>query len=735
LKVILATGLKELDRDTGGLLRQNGYEVAGECYYGNALVKMVKDTGAGLVILSPHLPLEGDFLADLLVPIREKKARVIFLPGARDRPETRKRVGQAAVYGVYDIVYDPVLPEKILAKIENPGDFSLVSRELNELGEMERQGLLQKFLDATRPIQEAVAKPKPKLRLPQVDLPSLRLKRNTVAGTQPALEEERVVMPVIPVIGHSDDGRGEEHLIYVLGDIESAGCGRIRGFRSVEELEDAARVEKPDGIAVPAGGRLLIRLSSLRRRAALASIPIIVIGACDLEAAYAAGADEQAFEITPEVLQRLAARKKRLEALWSRAVRDDLTGLYKRGFMEDCLREALESCRNNNVPAAFLICDMDYFKQVNDTYGHQAGDAVLKEFARFLCSSVREADIVARYGGEEFAVIFPRTEGETALTVAKRICGAWAEREINIGGRKVASTFSAGLAVTAPGMALADLIKAADQALYRAKEAGRNRVVAAWDKAVPAFQPVPPAGTPAVPAARPESVVNKAAREEMPRLSSLATPSPAREVPSPLPQPPPSAGESGGFSFVPMENMVLLYGATPGADAAGVAIELCRLLQKMRNKVALIEANFSSPGLGLRLGIPGEELWDRDWRIGGAGVGGFWQGIAAWLLDPWVKEVPPEEELRHILQDMIAAAVKLKSRWIVVVCDYNFPYFDALSRAAGYTLAVVRPGERPPLYGGFPGLLVKDREGPTEYPAYEAGQIVNMLRKKEWIAK
>lgn len=572
-------------------------------------------------------------------------------------------------------------------------------------------------------------------RLPQIRLPSFGC----------SIKKAEIIPKPVQEKTDVSSSKNPLHL-YALGEFKTDIAG-VSCFASIDELEKAINIKDPTCIILPAAPGVTGNLKNLRRRVKLASIPVAVIGRCNdcdnIAAIYEAGADEQADELTPEVIKKLVARKKRLEALWSRAVRDDLTGLYKRGFMEECLQEALESYQNNNVPVAFLICDLDHFKQVNDTYGHQAGDSVLREFARFLRLSVRETDIVARYGGEEFAVIFPRTEGEIARTVAQRLCEAWAEHVIDIGGRKVSSTFSAGLAASAQGMAPPDMIKAADQALYRAKKAGRNRVVAAWDKIVPAFSPVPPVGVQSIPAVRPGAVVKNAAPVKMPvriettRLSALTTPSPVQEVPPPVPQslpklqPPPPARRTGGFSFVPMENMVVLYGVTPGADVAGAAIEICRSLQKARFKVALIEANFSNPGLALRLGIPGEEMWDRDWRIGGASVGGYWQGIAAWLLDPWVKDTPPEEDLLSILRDMLNAAVELKSKWIIVECDYDFPYFKALSRAAGHTLAVIRPGERLPLYGDFPGILVKDRAGSTEYPAYEIHQIADMLKNKK----
>lgn len=187
---------------------------------------------------------------------------------------------------------------------------------------------------------------------------------------------------------------------------------------------------------------------------------------------YAAGADECLPALDGAALRRLKKRAERMQSLLTDATKDALTGCHGRRFLEDYLSDQADLYRREKVPVSVLICDLDHFKSVNDTHGHQAGDEVLRRFGSFLRQQVRDVDVVARYGGEEFVVVFPRTRKEEALETADRLRRGW-ER-----GRVYDSTFSGGVAEL--GLDASDvegLIAAADRALYRAKNEGRNRVL------------------------------------------------------------------------------------------------------------------------------------------------------------------------------------------------------------------------------------------------------------------
>jgi two-component system, cell cycle response regulator len=161
------------------------------------------------------------------------------------------------------------------------------------------------------------------------------------------------------------------------------------------------------------------------------------------------------------------------------AVTDELTGLYNRRYFERHLSLMLDKAREQDRDMAVMLIDMDFFKAVNDTYGHDIGDAVLREFALRLRRNIRGVDLACRFGGEEFVVLMPDTDFQQAQGVAERVRQAVAERLFEVGA-------SRGLTVTVSiGVALNDgaadtpetLLKRTDIALYRAKREGRNRVI------------------------------------------------------------------------------------------------------------------------------------------------------------------------------------------------------------------------------------------------------------------
>jgi diguanylate cyclase (GGDEF)-like protein len=160
------------------------------------------------------------------------------------------------------------------------------------------------------------------------------------------------------------------------------------------------------------------------------------------------------------------------------AIKDALTGLYThRAFQSRIEEEILRSARTK-APFSLVMGDIDHFKSYNDNYGHQAGDEVLKAVAEVLGSGVRDIDFVARYGGEEFAIIFTGADKLQAAGAADQLRARLEARRFSFNGRPSAVTASFGVAqFPADGAIASQLVRAADERLYRAKEAGRNRVV------------------------------------------------------------------------------------------------------------------------------------------------------------------------------------------------------------------------------------------------------------------
>src|SRR4029079_11120707 len=162
------------------------------------------------------------------------------------------------------------------------------------------------------------------------------------------------------------------------------------------------------------------------------------------------------------------------------AITDGLTGLYNRRYMESHLTTLVEQAAGRGKPLPRVFLDIDYFKAINDTYGHDAGDDVLREFAMRIKKSIRGIDLSCRYGGEEFVVVMPETDMAVAAMVAERLRRRIAAEPFGSqkGSRNLTVTISIGIAaLSGKDDTAAGVLKRADQALYRAKRDGRNRVV------------------------------------------------------------------------------------------------------------------------------------------------------------------------------------------------------------------------------------------------------------------
>lgn len=164
------------------------------------------------------------------------------------------------------------------------------------------------------------------------------------------------------------------------------------------------------------------------------------------------------------------------------AVTDGLTGLHNRRYLDNHMKLLIDRTMARGRPLSVCITDIDRFKLVNDTYGHDAGDAVLREFANRVRSAVRGADLACRYGGEEFVLVMPDTSADMAVSVAERLRAMVESEPFRIPGTDVVLPVTASLG-TASILPVGDnaetLLKRADTALYEAKRSGRNRVVAA----------------------------------------------------------------------------------------------------------------------------------------------------------------------------------------------------------------------------------------------------------------
>lgn len=165
--------------------------------------------------------------------------------------------------------------------------------------------------------------------------------------------------------------------------------------------------------------------------------------------------------------------------IYESSVRDALTGVHNRHFLDERLISEMSYAKRHGTELSVLFVDADHFKHVNDTHGHVAGDLVLRAIARLLADTMRSEDVVARYGGEEFVIVVRGVTAVGILAVAERLRAGVEALEIGHDGVRIPVTVSIGVATQSSERSyesVAELLATADAALYRAKEAGRNRV-------------------------------------------------------------------------------------------------------------------------------------------------------------------------------------------------------------------------------------------------------------------
>lgn len=178
------------------------------------------------------------------------------------------------------------------------------------------------------------------------------------------------------------------------------------------------------------------------------------------------------------VIIKYLIKSRDFDAQYKLATTDGLTELYNHRYFQEQMQNQVSHSKRYGVPLSLIIIDIDFFKKFNDTYGHQSGDAVLRQVAFALKKNVRATDIVCRYGGEEMSIILPNTKYEEAVGIANKLCTIVSEKKCKLANGKESNvTISLGVSTYgADGETPAIIIESADKRLYHAKENGRNRV-------------------------------------------------------------------------------------------------------------------------------------------------------------------------------------------------------------------------------------------------------------------
>ncbi|HEY9055639.1 MAG TPA: PleD family two-component system response regulator [Aurantimonas sp.] len=346
------------------------------------------------------------------------------------------------------------------------------------------------------------------LTKPVRDLPLFSRVRSLTRLKLVTDELRRRAETAINLVGAEDTGGdGREPLARLAFYGEDADETRriqkhLKGIVQVETVADAAGLiaaavnGAADAVLVDMAAKAVdpLRLvSQLRSNEASRLLPVLAIAAADDDETAARALELGANDYIQRPLDRheliarirTQMRRKRnderlrqsVEQTIELALSDSLTGLHNRRFFETHLATAVQRARTTGASFSVLIADIDHFKRVNDGWGHEAGDRVLKQFSARLSDCLRSSDLACRFGGEEFAILMMDADFDTAMSIADRIRRSVCETPFDIGGESIDVTVSEGFAVfdAARDDALT-LVRRADQALYAAKRGGRNRV-------------------------------------------------------------------------------------------------------------------------------------------------------------------------------------------------------------------------------------------------------------------
>ncbi len=303
---------------------------------------------------------------------------------------------------------------------------------------------------------------------------------NAMKNIAKIIESQYELSYIIPIIGEILDTFIENHLIYIFLK-SSGGKSKLVWPASCLDHKICSTMQK-----IPADNDV-----SFDKTKKTAYFPLVsennTIGCIVTKSTEGPIAPQEIYYVQQLAKQTATTitRAKVYSEILKYATLDALTGFYNRRQLDERLKQEMAGAKRRNTPLCAIMADIDFFKQVNDTYGHAAGDLTLKTVAKTVRSQLREYDIAARYGGEEFVIILPYTDESEALKVAERLRKSVENKsvdleKINTGTKtkNLSVTMSLGVCRYDKKFKDTDLITNADRALYRAKENGRNQVIA-----------------------------------------------------------------------------------------------------------------------------------------------------------------------------------------------------------------------------------------------------------------
>ncbi|SHE98138.1 diguanylate cyclase (GGDEF) domain-containing protein [Desulfofundulus australicus DSM 11792] len=438
MRILLATGFSNIEKELQGILTSRGDE-CWRCYHRQAVVPAAEEYSAEVVVLSPALEGSSDLVETVILPLRQKGIRVIFLPGGVDMPDTREWLKRLVPYGIYCYVFDPVSPQKVIQRIEKPGS-------LGDIPVAIRESAREVSVNISAPLDEAFEEAgfmleREKSRKRREDVRSV-FSLFGKAGVEP---EEAAVegMAVQGVSGESRrDSKGFTRLAHIvlrfLGRSRTGEAG-VKPRNAICDSEDRfEKVQFRPGNEEP--GRKEVYEESREN----------IWGEGRHERPSTMGSKED----VPDAFYR-----------------DALTGCFTRRYL-------LERFSPTGFYTVVFI-DLDNFKPINDILGHGAGDGVLAAFGKMLVENLKGRDLAVRWGGDEFLLVLPGTARADAEKVVENLRREWKHCAPDTGNLEVG--FSAGIVEGARN--LQATIKEADRLMYAEKRS--RKVKEAWEKSHP----------------------------------------------------------------------------------------------------------------------------------------------------------------------------------------------------------------------------------------------------------
>jgi two-component system cell cycle response regulator len=431
------------------LLARDYYEVL-TAQRGEAGIQLAKRLKPDVILLDVMMPggMDGFETCRRLKADPDTRHIPVILVTALDDQHSRLRGLQA---GAEDFLTKPIDDIHLLTRVKNLLGLKVV---IDELRAREANGRKLGVIEED-------------MRPDPVDVHRLLAGNVLVVDDSPnqirRIEQALATEHDITVFGQSDGRPGQPDLIIV-----SLTANSFDGKRIIARMRSSAATRHLPILAVV----------EAHDRAAI--LRALELGAHDIIARPVDGDEIRARARTLMRRKRYAdALRLRLDQSMELAVTDQLTGLYNRRFLMSQLASLLQRAQCGGSPVALLLADIDHFKKINDAYGHDIGDDVIREFAVRMATNARPTDFTCRLGGEEFVLIMPNTSGDEACAAAERLRRCIAGAAFNVGGpvRTVEVTVSIGVSASgADDDTPQTLLKRADEGLYDAKRSGRNRV-------------------------------------------------------------------------------------------------------------------------------------------------------------------------------------------------------------------------------------------------------------------